>query len=61
MAEDTMFSNENINKMVNEVMEDTEYENLIDEIGQLTEYEKDCVIAFILGLTMKNALILRKS
>ena len=61
MAKDTMFSNENINKMVNEVMEDTEYEDLIDEIGLLTEYEKNCVIAFILGLTMKIALILRKS
>ena len=61
MSKDTVFTNENIDKMVSEIMEDEEYVDLIDEIGRLTNYEKDCVIAFILGLTMKNALILRES
>ena len=52
-GKNTVFTTDNINAVVSEVMADSEYRTLVEEVKNLKQHEKDCVLAFILGLTMK--------
>lgn len=57
-GKNTVFTTGNINAVVSEVMADSEYRTLVEEVKNLKQHEKDCVLAFILGLTMKNSTLL---
>ena len=61
MGKETVFTDKNIKEAVASVMDDSEYKTLVDEVGKLSDAEKDCVLAFILGLTMKNSLCIKNN
>lgn len=52
-GKNTVFTTENIKTAVSEVVSDSSFYDLVEEVKNLEQHDKDCILAFILGLTMK--------